>query len=902
MPLEPLREPELNPPYNLARGYATVTAPPPFSFQNVVLRFFPLRADFATLGRFCDSYLNIAPEFACFRPSMPFVLLCIVDYGKMSLEQGNLGWTSQNEVFFAVPLEWYRFEDGEYVFHDLAQVTPFIFVDNESSQVGGREVFGWPKVQGWFSAEVNTWARNPRNRRHLLCMETRIFERLYAGGRPEACELLRIEEEPPPSFTQFPPRADNALNPLVSLPRALATWSSLLAEGFDLVTAPAMRGYTAIDRQALPNLVASALGSLDGFTRSFQNNNVNLKQFRDAEQPLDVCYQALTNARITVTKFIRGGMLGDLALVRGDASGGFRVRLVRYDSQPVIETLGLHVSEESSDGGERVAVLEPVLPFWTELDLRYEAGENICWRTKELDWRNRSFASVPGHDGSTSAPGHPAGSHRYNTTGSAGFQVATGPFRFPGATLRILPLLADRDRLQALCDQYLNFAGSDRANDVNRFEVWGRYVYLVATSFESMSAETNNMGIWADKRVEFAVPIRWYEKGRSGELLASTGFFSPFMYSDSGIETTTGREVTGWPTVEATIQSPPNPWLGNQGPFADVTPLLELSTDVFPALYVGQQSAWRTLLEVVDGNLLGWQARTDWNHVAEGWGAEIKRDLQSMAERAQAPEFEKLRALSLEVLANRAPLNQISLKQFRDAEDPTRACYQALVRCRTVIERIHDLREQEARVHVKIHRYPTQPIVDALGLVVQSSEQQDGVVVQCLQPSRPFYAKVDLRAELGQHLCWRAGTERWRRPTEGPSEPPYFLDGGATGVSPDLVDLADSRPQRLRDSLQRWQAQVGDELRLGREQAAAAVQADLEPQMVIHALLSHEWEHWGNPRWWQAREHRIRQLPDFVVRRDSVGTAADELFPQRVDGVGEDADYWAPEPRARRGE
>src|SRR3990172_365629 len=104
MPLLALSQPESRPLFNLARGAATVTATPPFAFQGVTMRGFPLSADFQALERFCDQYLNLAPEFAAFRPSMPYVMLCVVDYGRMSLQAGNLGWTSQNEVLFSVPL------------------------------------------------------------------------------------------------------------------------------------------------------------------------------------------------------------------------------------------------------------------------------------------------------------------------------------------------------------------------------------------------------------------------------------------------------------------------------------------------------------------------------------------------------------------------------------------------------------------------------------------------------------------------------------------------------------------------------------------------------------------------------------------------------------------------------
>jgi hypothetical protein len=43
----------------------------------------------------------------------------------------------------------------------------------------------------------------------------------------------------------------------------------------------------------------------------------------------------------------------------------------------------------------------------------------------------------------------------YNTARVPTLQAIAGPFTFPRATLRVLPLLADTSRLQAFCEQYL---------------------------------------------------------------------------------------------------------------------------------------------------------------------------------------------------------------------------------------------------------------------------------------------------------------------------------------------------------------------------------------------------------------------------------------------------------------
>ena len=270
----------------------------------------------------------------------------------------------------------------------MATVAPFIFVDNDSSQSAGREILGWPKVSGWFTKDIDSWARHPRNRREVLTLTTRGFDELYEGETSKARELLVIEEEPSPTFTEFPPDPGNPLNPLVSIPKAMVGWSNLAFQGLDLMTRLRLRGFSPdVDRGALAR-ISQFMKPQENDSNGIQGNTINLKQMRDASNPDIACYQAITNAKMEVTRFHRGGMLGDLALLRGDMSGGYRIRLNEFESQPIISVLGLEVEEEDTIGDEvTTSFLRPVMPFWQEMDMRYLEATNVCWRTSKLEWR-----------------------------------------------------------------------------------------------------------------------------------------------------------------------------------------------------------------------------------------------------------------------------------------------------------------------------------------------------------------------------------------------------------------------------------------------------------------------------------------------------------------------------------
>jgi hypothetical protein len=90
---------------------------PPFIFENVTSRVFPIKANMARLTRFCNHYLNGDDEdesrTVLFRPALPYVYLMVINYGSMSpgsITAQNLGWVAQREVTFTVPLEQWEMD------------------------------------------------------------------------------------------------------------------------------------------------------------------------------------------------------------------------------------------------------------------------------------------------------------------------------------------------------------------------------------------------------------------------------------------------------------------------------------------------------------------------------------------------------------------------------------------------------------------------------------------------------------------------------------------------------------------------------------------------------------------------------------------------------------------------
>jgi hypothetical protein len=117
-------------------------------------------------------------------------------------------------------------------------------------------------------------------------------------------------------------------------------------------------------------------------------------------------------------------------------------------------------------------------------------------------------------------------------------------------------------------------------------------------------------------------------------------------------------------------------------------------------------------------------------------------------------------------------LNQITLKQFRDAAEPKYACYQALVNSRITVDHYYDggllgapnatLGDLTGGIRLLLHEYPDQPIQNILGLEVSEWRQaEDNHRLAVLTPQFPFWATYDLRYDNGDTLCWRAKRSKW---------------------------------------------------------------------------------------------------------------------------------------------
>ena len=743
------------PPYRSFTAFEP--SPPPFDFDDVCSRVFPLPASARRLQRFCDQHLNLAPEFSYCRPLVPYVFLVVLSYGRMGGR--SAGWVSQNEVIFTLALEWrHRGRDGEERV-EMASVSPYIFVDDGLSLTTGREVYGWPKIRAWFEPDIGSWARDVVTRPRPIRMKTEVFPRPYEGLRPRRRTLLEIDVEPREGLTDLPPNLRFLWQPWANARRSLEVASNLVRDWTELVLLYSGRP-PALGPPRLPipdTAITRILGRLGedpddlsgrvdaGRDPDLAFTTLNLKQFPDPSAPPEsrqACYQALVRAPMSVARLKRGGLLGDLPVLAGDISGSFTVRVHQYPEFPILESLGLQPEsrEEHADALEEVvrgvtrgpggghilepfedtladapaisvATLKPLLPYWLDADLGYGRGETVCWRSDSTGW---TTGEEPG--GRTDEP------LPYNTANGDIVVPLQGPFRFHNVTQRVLALKADGEALRRLVDHHFN-----EVQEVVELEPAMDRVFLNAMTYQDTESEGNDVGWWADREVGFWLLLK--SRGKEPTFYVT----APFLFGNSQFAALTLRETYGLPILHGEIESPGDTWMDHRGPVAD-RPLLRLTTPIFPATTANQQARERTLLEIVSSPEIDDEAlepedlpRPEWWSVLE----EIVREGDPMQWQSRS----------------------IFIRRFRDATEPETACFQSLLLGKISISCLEPRLLDPGSLEVRIHHHPSHPLVSALGLEVDRTERRpssraarawEGRPVDVLRPELAFWLTVHL--------------------------------------------------------------------------------------------------------------------------------------------------------------
>ena len=259
---------------------ATQQLPPPYSFKDVGFNYFEVDLSLDTQWRYCDKYLNIGPDW--FMPLVPVSFLAVVKYAKMFSgydNYANYGFVEQNEVYLIFPILRVGSTVGNMLLGwELCWACPFIAVDSTTSAFTGREVLGFHKLHG----SIPVTALTPNS----FLTEVRLPAFKTFGGNSRQ-ELLKVVDV-----------TWSLQDPLVAEPKS-GTFLEITL-GHDRVKAYLEKAAEAALKSQDPRFrsIAPILGSLDpGALDTGFMSVVNLKRFRDAQDPSQAVYQGLVSSR-----------------------------------------------------------------------------------------------------------------------------------------------------------------------------------------------------------------------------------------------------------------------------------------------------------------------------------------------------------------------------------------------------------------------------------------------------------------------------------------------------------------------------------------------------------------------------------------------------------------------------
>ena len=298
-----------------------------------------------------------------------------------------------------------------------------------------------------------------------------------------------------------------------------------------------------------------------------------------------------------------------------------------------------------------------------------------------------------------------------------GLLVFRGPYLQKDAQLAAFLFPADLASLTALCDQTLN------AIPNSPFE----YIPLMSSLLvvyadmlvSSMDERDSRVGLIPETEVGFWLLTVAMQKTATGTLPHHLAWFIPYLLVDEGNAIATGREVYGFNKQAATfekvqdIQSPrfSAEVLGFEHFAPEATArkerLLEISSAVAQST-LGQWNDWETAKSDLSSMLLA-QARSDLD--------------------------DGIIAFTAQAALGNIPL--VFLKQFRDATQPQKACYQVIVEAPLQIQTFHNGGFFSQPGEMSLRPLESHPLIQRLGL---KESQTSGMGV---------WLKVDFTLGLG---------------------------------------------------------------------------------------------------------------------------------------------------------
>lgn len=278
------------------------------------------------------------------------------------------------------------------------------------------------------------------------------------------------------------------------------------------------------------------------------------------------------------------------------------------------------------------------------------------------------------------------------------------PFTCDEGRLRALVLDADAEKLDALVERSLTVPAAGAVE----YRAIGGVVLLMTGHFDHVQCLREPFDRWGSVREVvscFWVPVL-AGRERFGVFVADRfAFFAPYVFVDNPMSYAGGRGVHGFNKSQARFE-----------PATGLGPKVLVRT--FGGNFTGDARAeWHPTLEIeqLAGEGAGGTLLDGVGDVAKALVPELV-ELALGDEDLEIPGFKLAAQLMKSTLAGRG--NQVFLKQFRDVDDGTKACYQTVIEAGAKFSKV-EARPVEHPVRVTIHDWDSHPIREELGLETQ---------------------------------------------------------------------------------------------------------------------------------------------------------------------------------------
>jgi uncharacterized protein with NAD-binding domain and iron-sulfur cluster len=355
-----------------------------------------------------------------------------------------------------------------------------------------------------------------------------------------------------------------------------------------------------------------------------------------------------------------------------------------------------------------------------------------------------------------------------------GRATAPSPFSCQGGRLQGLLLNGEDWRISDLVSRMFNVPSGSAA----QYRSLGSRVMMLIGDFQRVTSLTQPFDRWGavrETQVSFWIPVL---AGRDlgGLFIAERLLLAvPYVLVDNPMSYLGGRETFGYAKTMGQF----DPALGTGD---------HVNVKAFGGDFGRNEGAdWRDFLEVIGGAPRPTAAPPERSSGPLPLVRHLVGDMPELAEGAEVVlgDIQLTAGLIGDLLAGR--VGQVFLKQFRDANDGTRACYQAVVEAPIQIRRVES--GLSARDwSIKVHPLDSHPIGDELGVGDQSA-------------AMAFDIEIDFVVENGHEVGGRTvrlDPAPGGRPPGGPDGPGSAIEAAARWLWREITELERASVDWLR--------------------------------------------------------------------------------------------------------